>query len=170
MTGIDDLLAASAPGSISDDPSVRAHVSSMVSESRAPRRRHMKLLFAIPAVGLGALALTGGALAVNTATSDVTVPLSITLVSGETVHCSAELGAGAENVFDDIALSTYVRDHDWSGLGQRSYARAIAKADPGTPEFMWIEGLAEEVNSDIPNSLYGMGSAWTLVGDDCELR
>lgn len=170
MTGIDELLTASAPRPLSDDPTVRAHVSGMVAGSRAPRRPHRKLLLVIPAVGLGALALTGGALAVNTVTSDVTVPLTITLASGETVHCSTDLGAGAENVFDDIALSTFVRNHDWSGLGQRAYSRAIAVADPGTPEFSWIEGLSQEVNSAIPASAFGMGSAWTNINEDCELQ
>ena len=170
MTGLDELLSASAPRPLSDDPTVRAHVSGMVAESRAPRRHRRKLLLVIPAVGLGALALTGGALAVNTITSDVTVPLTITLTTGETVHCSADLGAGAENVFDDMALSTFVRDHDWSGLGQRAYARAVAAAEPGTLEFSWIEGLSQEVNGAIPSGTLGMGSAWTSVGEDCELQ
>jgi hypothetical protein len=170
MTGIDDLLAASAPRPLSDDPAVRSHVTAMVTESRAPRRRHSKLVLVIPAVGLGALALTGGALVVNTIDTDVTVPLTITTVTGETVTCSAELGAGAENFIDDFALSAFVRDHDWSNLGQRAYARATAAADPGTPEFSWIEGLSQEVNEAIPTSLLGMGSAWTTVGENCELR
>ena len=170
MTGIDHLLSASASRPLSDDPAVRAHVTTMVTESRASRRRHSKLLFVIPAFGLGALALTGGALAVTTIATDVTVPLTITTVTGETVTCSAELGAGADNFIDDLALSAFVSNHDWSGLGQRGYARAIAAADPGTPEFLWIEGLSQEVNEAIPNNLFGMGSAWTTVGEDCGLQ
>lgn len=167
MTGIDHLLSASASRPLSDDPAVRAHVTTMVTESRASRRRHSKLLFVIPAFGLGALALTGGALAVTTIATDVTVPLTITTVTGETVTCSAELGAGADNFIDDLALSAYVRDHDWSGLGQRAYDRTLNST--GSADSAWIEALAEEVNSDIPNSLYGMGSAWTTVGENCEL-
>jgi len=169
MTGIDDLLSASAPRPLSDDPTIRAHVTTMVTETRATRRRS-KLLLVIPAVGLGALALTGGALVVNTIDTDVTVPLTITTVTGETVTCSARLGAGAENFIDDLALSAFVSNHDWSNLGQRAYARATAVAEPGTPEFRWIEGLSQEVNEAIPNSLLGMGSAWTTVGENCELR
>jgi len=165
MHNIDELLSSSAPARISDEPAVRARVSSLVSATkRKPRNRWA--LIGIPVAAAGVLALTAGALVVNTITSDVTVPLTITTTDGSVVSCSADLAAGAENLFDEIALTEFVRNHDWSNLGQRAYTRALASDE--APEIAWIQALDIEVSEQIPNGLFGMGIAWTSVSENCE--
>lgn len=165
MHNIDELLSSSAPARLSDDATVRARVTSLVGASKHKPRRRWALV-AIPVAAVGVLALTAGALVVNTITSDVTVPLTITTTEGTVVSCSADLAAGAENLFDEIALTEFVRNHNWSGLGQRAYTRALASDQ--ALEIAWIQALDIEVSEQIPNGLFGMGSAWTSVSENCD--
>jgi len=165
MHNIDELLSSSAPARLSDDPTVRARVSSLVGATkREPRNRWA--LIGIPVAAAGVLALTAGALVVNTITTDVTVPLTITTTDGGTVTCTAEIAAGAENLFDEIALTEFVRNHNWSGLGQSAYTRALASDE--ALEIYWVQALDIEVSEQIPNGLFGMGIAWTSVSENCE--
>jgi len=191
MNDFDNRLRSSAPVTPPVTPELQGDISRLVSTTRASvtSSRRRRMLWAVPALGLAAAALTGGALAVQTMTADVVLDLGYTNSSGERISCTVELAAGAENVFDDVTASNYLRDRDWTGFGQKVYDRSQANpVDPAsvvdsdvpdgwteaeiTPELLanlsWADALSDELN-EVATPKLGMGNAWaSWSSDDCE--
>ena len=191
MNDFDDRLRSSAPATPRVTPELQGDITRLVSTTRASvtSSRRRRMLWAVPALGLTAAALTGGALAVQTMTADVVLDLEYTNSSGARISCTVALAAGAENVIDDVTASNFLRDRDWTGFGQKVYDRAQANpVDPAslvdseepdgwtevelTPELLanlsWANALSDEVN-EVTTPKLGMGNAWaSWSSDDCE--
>ncbi|TBN58019.1 hypothetical protein EYE40_11795 [Glaciihabitans arcticus] len=159
-TPIDELLRDSAPARLSADPAVRDRVSELVANTRTTKPKFRRGLLLIPAIGLGALALTAGA-AITTIQSDITVPITYVSTSGDTVSCTASLDAGADDFWGDLAVSAYVRDHDWSDLGERIHARVLAEPEDAR------SAPAAVLLDSIPYSMFVSGAAVMYAPIDC---
>jgi len=160
-----------------------AETRAAVERERAPRLKRRLLVF-VPLATVGALALTAGAVVVSTITADVTVPLSYTTDTGQTLTCSAEFAAGSAFEADDRALTSYLRGYNWAGFGQDVYDRAIAEPfdaatlDGGTnadelsqrdlDAMSWNDAMTAELNAAIPQSLLGQDVAYTSWTSECE--
>jgi len=160
QTPIDELLRGSAPARLSADPAVRDRVSELVSSTRSAKPRIRRGLVLAPLLGLGALALTAGA-AITTIQMDVTVPINYVSASGDTVSCTASLDAGASDFWGDLAVSAYVRDHDWSDLGERIHARVLAEPDDAR------SAPAVVLLDSIPYSMFVSGASVMYAPIDC---
>jgi hypothetical protein len=180
MTDVNDLLSRAAPGAIADDPAVRERVTELVAATGGTATRSKRRLLWIPAVGLGGLALTAGALAVQVAEADIVVPISYTTDTGQSFSCSTAIDAGSAFDPDDRALSAFIRSHNWSGLGQDIYDRALAEPfDPATTDLpnqpqdqidhqSWMTGMTNEIIDQIPPALFGTDAAWiSWNSQDC---
>ena len=125
-----DILEESGRTSLSTDPRVRASLIALVADSRsttaARTTRSRKGLLFVPIFAIGTLALTGGALLVDSSlTPDIHIPLTYTTVLGVTYTCSIDIDGGTLFVADSTAGANYLRAQDWTGVGQRIYDRAV---------------------------------------------
>ena len=181
---IENLLRASAPAAPqANTAQLVAQTRAAVERERAPRLKR-KLLIFVPLATAGALALTAGAVVVNTITSDVTVDVSYTTDTGSTLACTAEFAAGSVFDADDRALTRFLRGYNWTGFGQDVYNRALAEPfDPATlnggtsadelsqrdiDSMSWNDAMTAELNAAVPPSLLGQDAAYTSWSSDCE--
>jgi len=177
---IDELLRASAPAAPSARVSaIVAETRAAVERERAPRFKRRLLVF-VPVATVGALALTAGAIVVNTITADVVVPISYTTDTGSAQTCTAEFAAGSAFDADDRALTAHLRGYNWTGIGQKIYDRALAEPfDPATSDLVglsqrdidgmsWSDAMTAELDNAIPQSLLGQDAAFFSWGSDCE--
>jgi len=181
---IDELLHASAAAAPSADVTALVATTRAYVAAQKPARRKRNLLVFVPLATVGALALTAGAVVVNTITADVTVPLSYTTDTGSTLSCTAEFAAGSVFDADDRALTSYLRAHNWNGFGQDVYNRALAQPfDTGTlvpasaademtqqdiDAMSWSDAMTGELSDAIPPHLLGQDAAYFSWGSDCE--
>lgn len=102
----------------------------------------------IPVGIVGAFALTGaavliplGQLSVNEipVDYDAEIPIVYTTDTGVDVSCRFGIyfGDPAERTTEDERLATFVREHDWSDIGQRIYDEAITHPFVPGPDDKW---------------------------------
>ncbi len=176
---IDRLLAESAQQLPSHDPSVRRSVRELVSELQAapPKRspsRLRGLALIVPAVGIGGLALTGGALAVDTAlTPDVVIPISYPAADGGMVECSIDVDGGS--LFDPASTTVgdSIRGEDGTDLGLQVWTRVIERAPAsdegagGTEDWITVEiGEIEITEADLDRAVTDVLSGVVAVEGD----
>lgn len=158
---IDELLAGSDPWARADDDRLLASVSDLVSESRRLPSRPRRLLWIIPAVVAGGLALTAGALAVDNALfPDLPIAIEYTTDSGVSVSCTAQIEGGSMFVADSDRVVRYFESRDLSGLGQQIYDHAMvltgdhAPTAENTPASdTWIPGEGNWLDDDFAFSM-----------------
>ncbi|MGV8885683.1 MAG: hypothetical protein ACOH1T_08885 [Microbacteriaceae bacterium] len=133
-TKMDDLLRGSASRPLSAQTIASNTISDLFENVQldAPRRRRRTLVIALPVAVLAAGALTAGGIAIATFdwTGEVDVPIIYTTDSGRALTCTAVIQTGAAIDADARALKGYLKAHDWTGVGQRIYDRALANPAP----------------------------------------
>lgn len=126
--------------------SVRARATSMANaRAQLPwwkRRRNV-----LPLAFVGVAALTGGAVLVplglwinsDRVDLDAEIPIRYRTDSGIDVSCRYGIyfGEPASRTEADERLSQFVKSHDWTGVGQRIYERAIANPFVPGPDDDW---------------------------------
>lgn len=150
---LDELLSSSTPWAPNDDERLRESVRLLVQNSRTEHvrkrsRRWRSALWLIPAVGLGGLALTAGALAVNGALfPDLPIPIEYVTDTGITISCTAEISGGSMFIANSNAVVKYFENRDTSEYGQQIYEHALvltgeveATPENTPPSNQWIPG------------------------------
>ena len=131
---MNDLLRSSASRPLASQTISRETIDDLFKKVQldAPRRRRRTILIALPVAVLAAGALTAGAIALTTFdwTAKADVPISYTTDSGRSLTCTAVIQTGAAIDADARALKDYINTHDWTGVGQRIYDRAISNPSP----------------------------------------
>lgn len=149
--------------------SAEAHASVSTSRGSTPwwkRRRTM-----IPLGIVGALALTGAAvfvplnLAVNgtQVDLDVEIPIVYTTDTGVDVSCRYGMYVGdpASRSAADERLAAFVKNHDWTGIGQRIYDAAMANPFVPGPDDDWeVDNQELRDNASFFNAL---GMIWEEI-------
>jgi hypothetical protein len=144
-TSIDDLLTESRPESIETTPELLSTVTALIAATRtsadvAGRRgvgrgrigrgrlsRWKRPIILVPVLAVVALATTAGALAYTFGGHpDAIIPINYVTASGQSVSCDYALHIGTATSKDATALREFVATHNWSGIGQKVYAEAIA--------------------------------------------
>jgi hypothetical protein len=149
------------------------------------RRRAM-----IPLAVGGVVALTGAALVVPLALSingnpvdlDASIPIQYTTDTGVTVSCSYGLyfGDPASRTSGDERAAEFVQQHDWTGIGQRIYEKAMADPYEPGPNDDWevdnqelrdsfsfnraVNLLWEEIPADIQANVQSAGATSDCTG------
>lgn len=103
--------------------------------ARKPWWRRRRAMF--PLAIAGVVALTGAAVAIplglwvngTQVDLDVEIPINYTTDTGTEVSCRYGMyfGEPTRRSIADERLAEFVEEHDWTGIGQRIYAEAIAK-------------------------------------------
>ena len=103
---------------------------------------------------------------------DVEIPIVYTTDTGVEVSCRQQFffGEPGDRDEDDVRIAEFMSSHDWTGVGQRIYAEALAnpiipEADGGTePQFdqaSFSNATNRVIEAEIPVSLQ---AAWTREG------
>jgi hypothetical protein len=142
-TNVDELLDASRPDSVEATPAMLATLAQMIAATPAAtsvastRRRSFRWkrpAFLLPIIGIAALATTAGAVAYSFGGNpDVVIPINYVTANGHSVSCAYALHVGTDTSTDAAALRKFVATHNWSGVGQKVYAEAIAHPYVPTP-------------------------------------
>lgn len=142
-TNVDELLDASRPDSVGATPAMLATLTQMVAATPAATRvgsnkrrtfRRKRPAFLIPVIGIAALATTAGAVAYSFGGHpDVVIPINYVTANGHSVSCAYALHVGTDTSTDAAALRKFVASHNWSGIGQKVYAEAVAHPYIPTP-------------------------------------
>lgn len=194
-----DPLAGSEPSSATGEIVGRmsARARSMAARSEAPKAAWWKRRAVMMPVGIvGALALTGAAVAIplenlgwwindtKIEKFDVAFPISYTTDTGVEVNCQYGyyFGDPANRTEADERLAAFVADHDWSGLGERIYAAAMANPFVPGPDddwqvdtqeirdtFSYMRAAGDVIGAEIPDHLFEEYQSWVLA-TDCEGR
>ena len=192
---LDRLLAEVAPATLDHEAS-RVHVRHIFRTQAAvrPRRRVWRRPQIVLAIALlVATGTTAGAVATQMIrTGDllvdgVAVPLDASILiayetdSGRTISCSIGVYYYSD-VADVTPLKEFMAEHDWSGIGQRIYDRAVANPfhpapgddfDPDTPQSVYdwfsftnaLSVMDEEIPAELmPEGTFG-GTASNCTGD-----
>ena len=148
-TDLDDRLAAMTaplPAAVHDDARRMAldTMPQRIERGRAPRAR-----WAVPALVIGAVALTGGASAATAAMlhwagvsmplenvrSSEPIPVAWSMEDGQQSACRVWIELRNPEPSDLSVLDTAILAEDWSGLGQRLYDKAAnLPDDPESPD------------------------------------
>ncbi len=175
---LDELLVRSAPPR---EPDAELRIAEVVRASHpAPtgRRARSRALWAIPAIGLGALTLTAGAY-VTSLIPDATIPVNYVTDTGVEIQCTVYLEAGS--LFDGgaVAMQAYLRDQEWNGIGQQIYDRALEYSEVSHPEdavfnspaerdlWLWQRAENELTVLALPSALWAGGEVHLAGDSDC---
>ncbi|UGS28028.1 hypothetical protein K8F61_07680 [Microbacterium resistens] len=102
-------------------------------------------------------------------TPDIEVPIEYVTISGTQIACSYALKVEATDGGDTGPLRAWLRDHDWTGFGQKVYDDAMARPfvpDPQYPDewtqqnldtASWTEALERNVRAELPGELIPEG-------------
>jgi len=157
-SNLDGLLTEVAPATLDGKMSrVLVRQVFLAQTATRPRRRFWRrpqIVFAV------ALLIAAGTTAGGVATQmmktgdllfdDVAVPLDASILiayetdSGRSIRCSIGMYYTSE-VADVTRLKSFLADHDWSGIGQRIYDRAMAR--PFRP------GPGDDLSADTPQAV-----------------
>ena len=164
---LDDLLARRAPPTRDRDPGLSAVLHSVSADARASARSHRRHrsplrwlvapLVLLPAIGLATTAGTE-----PRQIPDLTIPISYLTDTGKEVSCSIDLFNGEiDYVETNTSAIDYFGAQDWTGIGQRIYAAALAYENDSA----W---LTSEMNSDGPDLSPAtiQWRAWISAEDD----
>jgi hypothetical protein len=136
---IDELLRGSDPWSITATPDVQASVQQLVADTQSaaaekPVRRRWSKLWLVPLIGVGGLALTGGALAVDAALfPELPIAINYTTDTGVAVSCTAQIEGGSMFSSNSTAVVDYFKSRDLSGIGQQIYNHAMVLTGDAVP-------------------------------------
>lgn len=159
MSDLDDLVVEADPAR-GVDPSTstaaRVDLFNLIRSSSPPQALRTRRWWTRPRVlipiGIGALlSVTGAAVALplldlqvngQEVELDVEIPITYTTKTGVSVVCSYGLYVGdpSKRTAADEALATFLREHDWQGIGQRIYEQAISHP--------YVPGATDEWESD----------------------
>lgn len=180
---LDEILRGSKEPSPGDNSRVRARVAEIVANAQViatPRRRRgiRTSWVALPLVGMGILALTGGALVVDNAlTPNVVVPISYTTDVGRTIECTISIEGGSLFNPGSSALTDQLRNRDWTGVGQLMYERAVhlSEALSTTPghdltdverdQWAWYSAESQLTTLSVPEHLVPEGDHAVSTSD-----
>ena len=125
----------------------------------------------IPLVLVGVLAVTGAALLVPLSFSinhtkvalDGEIPIIYTTDTGVRVSCRYGIyfGDPAHRTPADERLAAFVNSHDWSGIGQRIYAKAIANPFVPGPNDDWEVDTQQD--RDVESFRRALGLIWDEI-------
>jgi len=176
---IDELLRASAPRDVYDEPGMRERVAAALAVR--PKRKLHRAWIVLPAAALGVAALTAGAVVVdNVMTMDVSIDLSYVTDTGLVEECFVNVGGATLLDPKGRQIADWFRDHDWKGIGQKVYVRAL-EIDPTAglespaqysqqelDAMAWSEALSELVVRSVPADVTGreasVGAQWDCDG------
>jgi hypothetical protein len=177
-------LTAADPVAGAEDPRLRDLVRRMASDARdetavatrVPKAWWKRRRNLIPMGIGGAIALTGAAVVIPLnmgidgaqVRPDALIPISYTTDTGVDVHCRYGIyfGDPGDRSAAAVQLAAFVEDHDWTGIGQRVYDRAIANPfvpgrdgglDEDTPqrrdEMSLMNAISASIEAEIPDHL-----------------
>jgi hypothetical protein len=142
-TNVDELLDASRPDSVEATPAMLATLAQMIAAAPAAtsvastRRRTFRWkrpVFLLPVIGIAALATTAGAVAYSFGGHpDAVIPINYVTANGHSISCAYALHIGTDTSTDAAALRKFVASRNWSGIGQKVYAEAVAHPYVPTP-------------------------------------
>jgi len=174
---IDELLRASAPRDVYDEPGMRERVAGAVALQPKKRR---KAWVVVPVAVFGVAALTAGAIVVDDVmTMDVEIPLTYVTATGNTYECDVKVGGASLLDPKGAAIANWYRDQDWSSFGQKVYEKAITvdPADAGLDtgeysqaeidNYAWGSALGEmigKVPASVGGSEFSTGAQWDCAG------
>jgi hypothetical protein len=175
---VDELLRASAPQDVYEEPGMRERVALAVAEGAKKRHRAW---IALPVAVCGIAALSAGALvADNLMTQDVVIPISYVTDTGKSIECTVKVGGGSSFDPKSTAIPDWFRAHDWDGVGQRIYDRALT-IDPSEglvgndglsqktlDHFAFGDALNAEIVYIVPADVLGPGFAEVGASWDCD--
>jgi hypothetical protein len=160
-TTLDELLTASTPRMPGNEAQLRDSVQMLVQETRTDHvqkrsRRPRSKLWRIPAVGLGGLALTAGALVVDNALfPDLPIPIEYVTDTGVTVSCTAQITGGTMFIANSNAVVKYFDGRDLAPYGQKIYEYTLVltgetEATPANlpPSNQWVPGEGNWVEDE----------------------
>lgn len=169
---LDTLLRRSAPatGTATDHPAVEAAALALVADAEVrarPARRVRRALWiaAIPTVPLLAFGLTAGLEA--RLAPDLTIPVAYTTDTGTDVSCSIFVFNGeiawAEQSFTAV---DHLSDQDWTGIGQRIYARALVEEQDLTRRAQAGDLSVSLDGTTMPDAATIERMAWSIAETD----
>ena len=176
---IDELLRASAPRDVYDEPGMRERVAAALAVR--PKRKLHRAWIVLPAAALGVAALTAGAVVVdNVMTLDVPISLTYVTDTGHTYECEVLVGGSTLLDPQGTAIANWYREQDWSGFGQKVYERALEidsaeilgddekYTEAELDNFAWGSALSEMIGRGVPAEILGDRSAGTGAQWDCD--
>jgi len=189
---LDSMLSQSKPRTASAHPGVRHELMAVVHGSRAAARRTRRagrvLAISLPTVLAPTLALGLAAGADQRMVPDFSIPISYDTDTGRHIECTLDFYNGEMFWQETNSATDYLRDQDWSGIGQRIYDRALALLESNDPSIFvsstqdgaldesllqrsaWVQAEAHFTVNTIPDSAFAIGGLGS--NSDCtgELR
>jgi hypothetical protein len=173
MSAVDDLLRAADPSPLVDARWTDAVLVEAKKEIESGRRRRHRFFRVMPFVLVGAVALTGGTIAVvaalgqlgvngNSVEYDVTVPLQYTDVAGLSHTCEYGfyVGDGETKSPQATDIVNHLKQLNWDGAGQRVYNYAEERRADGIEgpreyqhQAAFSRALTEVLYKEIPTDL-----------------
>lgn len=152
---IEDILTRGNPWNAGQDAALSAAIAETARGARtaALRPRKRRLVWAVPVVAVGALALTAGAVAASDTLTreNLVIPIVYTTDTGAQVSCTATITGGSIFTPYRDEVIDYYRTHDFSEVGQRihDYAVVLTGEHDLTPGVLpvsleWVPAEGEE--------------------------